>query len=173
MVISRRSRTEWIIRHICKGCCARSGVTRKLMDGCEGDLRVMRDDRLGPVAVVRVKIPNRDALGGVFQKIKSGDGDAVEVTKSHRSIPGGMMSRRSHETERALAAQSCMRRFKCRSGRTQSMFVNLWINRRVGVEVTPSVSDPFKVVAGMHPQHCCFTGGFRNAPFPIRMSLLQ
>jgi hypothetical protein len=65
MMIPRRPGAEWIIRHIRKRFCARSWVTGELMDGCKGDLRIVRDNCLRAIAVMRIEIPNRNALGGV------------------------------------------------------------------------------------------------------------
>src|SRR6266540_6070673 len=150
----------------------RSGVTWELMDRCKGDPRVVRDNRFGPIAVMRIKIPNRNAFSRVFQGIKGSDGDVVEVTKPHCVISGRVMSRGPHETECALAIERCQHSFDSRAGRTQSVFVNLWIKRRVCIEVARRPSDLFHMLARMRPQYCRFTGRFRNAPFPIRMPLL-
>ena len=67
------------------------------MDRCKSNPLIVSDNRLGPVAVVPVKIPNRNALDAVFQRVQRGDSDVAEVTKTHCAVSRGMMSRRPHE----------------------------------------------------------------------------
>src|SRR4029077_4942997 len=65
IMIPRRPGAEWIIRDIHKRFCARSRVTGELMDGCNGDLRIVRNNCLGAIAVMSIEIPNRDTVCGV------------------------------------------------------------------------------------------------------------
>ena len=69
------------------------------MNRGEGDPRVSGDNRLGAVAVVGIEIPDRDALGAVLQRVERGDSDVIEITKTHRLVAGGVVSRRTHQAE--------------------------------------------------------------------------
>src|SRR5947208_16690740 len=101
---------------------------------------------------MRVKIPNRNTMGGVLDHVQGSNSNVVEVTKAHRLISCRVMSRRPHETECTLAAQRCMRSFDRRTGGTQGMFINVWISRRVRVEIMRCVFYPCQMIARMRPQ---------------------
>ena len=72
------------------------------MNRRKSDSRIVRDDCFRAVAVMRVKIPNRDAFGAIFKRIKRSDGDVAEITKTHRAIARGVMTGRPHQAESAV-----------------------------------------------------------------------
>ena len=74
-------------------------ITGKLVDRGEGDPRIAGDDFFRAVAVVGIEIPDRDALGAVLQRVEGGDGDVIKITKPHRVIARGVMTRRPHQAE--------------------------------------------------------------------------
>ncbi len=66
------------------------------MDRCELDPGIVRDNGFSPVPVMRIEIPNRHALSAVLERVKRRDGHIAKVTKTHRAIARGVMSRRPH-----------------------------------------------------------------------------
>ena len=66
------------------------------MDRSEGDPRVPGHDGFGAVAMMGVKIPDRDALGAARQRVERGHRDVIEKTKAHRLVASSVMSRRTH-----------------------------------------------------------------------------
>ena len=80
------------------------------MNQCEPNPLIVCYDRLGSVPVMAIKIPIeiRSQLG--FCNASSHATAYVsEITETHRSIPRGMMSRRTHQTECGLAPQRATR----------------------------------------------------------------
>src|SRR5256885_13931519 len=84
--------------------CAGPRIGRKLMNRREVEPWVMRNNILGPVAVMGVKVPDCNALETAIEGGKGCDGDVAEVTETHRTIPHRVMAWRPHETEGALPA---------------------------------------------------------------------
>src|SRR5438067_6684119 len=103
MFFARCSGRDRIIVDVGKRFCAGPGISRELVDRCESNAFVVRDDRFGPVAVMCVEIPDRDALSAVLEGIERRDGDVAEITKAHRPITHGVMTRWSIQYENALA----------------------------------------------------------------------
>jgi hypothetical protein len=66
MLGARRVRCHGIIVDVRERFCAGSGVGRKLMNGRKRDSRIVRDNRFRAVAVVGVKIPDRDTFSTIF-----------------------------------------------------------------------------------------------------------
>src|SRR5207302_10655901 len=92
MFFPRRFGRDWIIVDVSKRFRTGSGVGGELMDRCELDPGIVRDNGFGPVPVMRIEIPNRHALSAVLERVKRRDGDIAEVTKTHRAIARGVMS---------------------------------------------------------------------------------
>ena len=57
------------------------------------------ENALHAIAVVRVEIEDRDALGAQSQRMARGDGGAVEKAEAHRFIGERMMPRRARRHE--------------------------------------------------------------------------
>src|SRR5581483_982563 len=108
-------RRERIIVDIRERVCPRARIGGKLMNRGEANPFVTRYDGLRAVAMMPVEVPDGDALGAIVQCIEGGNSDVVKITKSHRPVGRGMMSRRAHEAKRPLAAQRCLRRFNGRA----------------------------------------------------------
>ena len=117
------------------------------MDGGEGDSRIARDNVFGAVAMMSVEIPDGNALSAVLQRILGGDGDVAEITKSHRLVARGVMSRRPHQTESALALQRRMGRIDRRPCGPQSVLVNIRICRCVRIEIMGRIFYPGEMFA--------------------------
>src|SRR6266852_1556247 len=105
------------------------------MNRGEHDFRITRDDFLGAIAVMRIEIPNRDAVRYVFQRIERGNCDVAEIPKTHRAIAGGVMTGRTHETESAFPAQGRAGRLNGRAGGLPCVLVDVWMRRRIEVEI--------------------------------------
>src|SRR3989442_13580698 len=103
MFFPRRFGRDRIIVDVSKRFRAGSGVGGELMDRCELDPGVVRDNGFSAVPLMRFEIPNRHALSAVLERVKRRDGDIAEVTKTHRAIARGVMSRWPHQTERMFA----------------------------------------------------------------------
>ena len=69
------------------------------MDRGEGDPRIPSHNGFGAVAVMRVEIPDGDALGAAGQCVERGHGDVIEKAKTHRLVAGGVMPRRTHQAK--------------------------------------------------------------------------
>ena len=63
---ARRIGCDRIIVDIGKGSEAGAGISGELMNGGEGDAGIMRNNILGPIPMMGVKIPDRDALGSTI-----------------------------------------------------------------------------------------------------------
>ena len=83
------------------------------MDRSERDPRIARRNIFGPVAMVRVEIPDRDPLRAVREGVERGDRDVAEITKTHGALAHGVVTRRPHQAERSPAGQ-------CRPGHVHS-----------------------------------------------------
>ena len=141
------------------------------MNGGETDARMIGYDRLGAVPVVGVKIPDRNSLRAILQSIERGNRDVVEVTKAHRLIASGMVSRRSHQTKTALAAQGRARDFDRGAGGPRCMLINLRMRRRIGVEIMQGFAHACDVLGRMSAQQHLGRRFRRLPPFPIWMPL--
>src|SRR5216683_3038271 len=124
-----------------------AGIGGKLMDRCKLDLRVARDNRFCPVAVMRIKIPDGNALRPVRERVEGGDGNVTEITKSHRLIARGMVSWRTHQTESRISVQRLARNICGRARRLCGMIVNTRIRGGIEIEVFHRRADVRKMLA--------------------------
>ncbi len=173
MFLSRCAGRDRIIVDVSKRFSAGSRIGRELMDGRERDSRIVRNDIFRAVAMMRIKIPNGDTLSVVFQSIERGDRDVAEITKAHGAIARGVMSRWPHQAESALALQRCTCGTDGGAGRAQSVIVDVWIDRRVGIEVARRFPYSVDVFARVRAQEFFTRGRPRLTPFPSTMSILQ
>ena len=125
------------------------------------------------VAVMRVKIPNGDALGALLNRIQRGDGDVAEITKAHGAIAHRVMTGRTHQTERALAFYRGARCIDGGAGGSQSMVVDVCMGGRVRIEIMRGFAYPRDVLARMRPQQNSLLRRNWFPPFPITMSIFQ
>src|SRR5438874_11605512 len=116
------------------------------MNRGEGDFRITRDDFLRAVAVMGIEIPNRDAIRSGFQRIERSDRNVVEITKAHCPVARGVMSRRSHQTERALPAERGASRFDRCSSRFSGVLADIWMRGRIKIEIVLRLCNPFDVL---------------------------
>jgi hypothetical protein len=169
----RRQRRHGEIMNVAEGAGAGSRVAWELVNRSESDPRIIRDDVFGPVAMVRIEIPDRDPLCATGERIERGDGDIAEITEPHRAIAHRVMTRRTHQAERALSLQRCARRLHRRTGGPQSMFAAAWIGRRIRIEVVQRFANSREMFRSVSTQHFRFVGGLGLFPVPIFMSALQ
>ena len=87
MVCARGKWRDRKIVNVCERTLPSSRISRET-DGLDANAicGLLRHDRFGAVAVVRIEIPDRDALCAIFERVERGDGDIAEITKSHRAI---------------------------------------------------------------------------------------
>src|SRR5882724_12317206 len=97
MVIPRRERSERIVIDVRERFRACSRICWELMDGRELNSRVVRYNRFGSVAVMSIKVPDRNPFSAGFQCIERSDGNIAEITETHRSIACGVMPGRPHQ----------------------------------------------------------------------------
>ncbi len=69
MVRSRRKRGDGKIMDVPKGTSSGSRIARKLVNRRELDPRIIRHNVLGPVAMVRVEIPDRHPFCAVRERV--------------------------------------------------------------------------------------------------------
>ncbi len=94
------------------------------MDGCKSDPWIVGDNRFRSVAMVRVEVPDRDAFDAAIERGQRRDCNVAEITKTHRAIARGMMSRRSHQTECAFSDKCSVRGVDTCAGRFKRIVVN-------------------------------------------------
>src|SRR6202011_6406508 len=112
-----------IIVDVSEGFFAGPGIRRELMDRRKTGPRIVRDDRFGSVAVMRIEIPDCNAFCAVLERVECGDGDVTKITETHCAIARGVMSRRSHQTECAFSGKSSTTGFDSGARRFESKVV--------------------------------------------------
>src|SRR5438067_13811464 len=80
MFFPRRFGRDWIIVDVSKRFRTGSGVGGELMDRCELDPGIVRDNGFGPVPVMRIEIPNRHALSAGPERVQLRDVVALHRT---------------------------------------------------------------------------------------------
>ena len=75
---------------------AGAGVAGELVNGQEGRTGLLQENRLGPIAVMHVKIKDRDAFGPSGHCFEGGNRDVVQVTEAHRPVARRVVPRRAH-----------------------------------------------------------------------------
>ena len=73
------------------------------MDGEEGDPGLIEQNGFRAIAVMHVEIKNGNALGTGRQSFPCGNGNVVQITKTHRLFAGGVVAGRTHEAEDVFA----------------------------------------------------------------------
>ncbi len=129
-------------------------------------------NRFRSVAVVAVKIPNRNAFSVALQRIQRGDSGIAEVTETHRAIARSVMARRPHQAKCAPALQRHARCLNRRASRAARMRRDIWVKRRVAIKIVPRVSNALDVLTGVRAQQLIIDRCGRLTPFPIRVALL-
>ena len=69
------------------------------MDRGKGSTRMTGENRFGAVAVVRIEIPDRDALCAVGKRLERSNRDVIEKAKSHRLIARGTVEEKVLELQ--------------------------------------------------------------------------
>ena len=122
---------------------ARVGIQRRLVRAQVQHARVVFEDRLRAVAVVHVEIDDRHALQlAVLDRVRGGDGRAVEQAEAHRHVAGRVVARRTHRAERALriAVQHRIGGGHRGAGRAQRGFGGRGRKHGVGIQVHARMS---------------------------------
>src|SRR5215472_4696986 len=122
------------------------------MDRCKCDLRIICDDCFCAVTMMRVEIPDCDALGVMCECVKRRKCNVVEIAKPHCAITPGVMPRRPHETESALADGCGTRCIDRRACRPQRMLVDIWICWRVRIKIMSGCFYHGKMIRRMYAQ---------------------
>src|SRR6267378_2607877 len=89
--IPRRERSDLIVVNVRERFRSRPGICRELMDRREPNSLIVGEDRFRSVAVMAVKIPNRNAFRAFFQHIERSNGNVTKITETHGSIGCGVM----------------------------------------------------------------------------------
>jgi hypothetical protein len=140
-----------------------------LVDRGERDTRIVRHDVFRAVAVMSVEIPNRDAFRPIFQGVERSYGDVAEVTKAHGAIARGVMARRSHQAEGALAAQRRPRHGHGSARCARGVLVNARDGGGVRVKIFRRIFYPLDMLRGVSAQEHFLRGSFRPPPLCRRM----
>src|SRR5262245_24490401 len=104
------------------------------MNRAKSNSLIVRHDRLGPVPVMSIKIPNGNPFSAVFQCIERSDSNVAEVTETHCLIARGVVSGWTHQAKRGHATQRGMRSPDGRTGRAARVHVNVWIKRCIKIK---------------------------------------
>src|SRR5213595_2525981 len=91
--------------------------------------------------MMRVKIPDCDTFSAIRQCIERRDGNVVKITESHGAIARGVMSGRAHQRKRGLSMQCRARGFNGRAGGFFRILVDVWMSRRVEIEILGGRSE--------------------------------
>jgi len=81
------------------------------------------------------KSKNGDALNAGRERFERGDGNIIQVTKTHNAITGGVMAGRAHQAQNGFAASRATHRFQGRAGRGARIACDARMRRRVRVEI--------------------------------------
>ncbi len=173
MLLARRLWRDRVIVDVGERFLASSRISGELVDGSEPNSRIVSDNVLGPISVMCVEVPNRDALCAVFQRVECRDRDVAEITKAHRSSAGGVMTWRPHQSERPFAFHCRARSFNRRTGALARVSVDLWISRRVEIKIAARISNVINVLWRMGTQQFLVCDWSRFEPCPIRVSFFQ
>ena len=84
---------------------------------------------------MHVEIKNRDAFGAGGDGFERSDGDIVQITKAHGPVAGGVMPGRPHQAENMFAVAGGFQRVKRGGGGGAGVTGNVFIKRRVGIEL--------------------------------------
>ena len=173
MLRARRKRRDGKIVNIAKGARPGAWIPGKLMNGGERDPRIVRDDLFGPVAMMRVEIPDRHPLCAVRERVERSDCDVAEITKAHGAIARRVMAGRAHQTEGALSPHGLARHIHRRTRRAGRMFVYARMRRGIGIEIFCRVTNSREMFTRVGTQYGRFIGGPWLSPFPVPMPILQ
>jgi hypothetical protein len=102
------------------------------------DALVSRHDVLGAVAVVHVKVDDRDPLEAMaLQRVLRRDGDVVDEAEAHRLVSRGVVTRWSHGTEGVdhLPRHHRVGRVDGGTGSDQDGVPRMGVDRGVGVDL--------------------------------------
>ncbi len=131
------------------------------------------ENRFGAIAVMRVEVPDGNALHASFQRIERGNGNVIEIAEAHRPIARRVMSWRAHQTERAAFGNGCTRDLDRRASRASSMIEGIGIRRTISVKILRGIGNAAHVFRRMRVQQhllCCYLW---HSPFPERMMFLK
>jgi len=117
-----------------------------LVDGDEEKILAVVEDVFGTITVVGVEIPDGDPADAALARGKCGDGDLVEITKSHGLRGQSVVSGWTHQSEGFLffvqRSLHCGKR--CSNG-AACVCINAIEVRGVVVEIV-SVLEPFQML---------------------------
>ena len=116
-----------------------------LVDRKKRATRMIKEDSLGSISVVDIKIVNRDFFDAVGQGFQRRNRNLVQITKAHRTLALRMMSRRANQTEGRLTLSRQSERLQGRANGTFGMFPDFWISGCISVEI-PRLTDSFQMV---------------------------
>ena len=155
---------------------ARPRVSRILMHRGEKYVLLPMHDGLGAVAVMRVKIPNRDAgRPEIPLGVNRRDRDLIQITKAHRLTGRRMVARWTHQRKRRPTGLARMPgRCDGRSHGRARMVLNPGKIGRIRIKIT-RLPHAFQVRRSVRKEQQLIGRRltFGDTPLPIRMRLPQ
>ena len=135
-----------------------------LVNGKKGRLRLVQKDRFGAIAVMHVKIENRCPRRSCSQSFEHCDCHRIQITKSHGMVAGGVMSRRTQQTEGSLTGARGFEGLQRTSDRTAGMLENMRVGGSVRIEGFGGFLDAVDMGPGMSAKQDLFADGRRFCP---------
>src|SRR6266576_297380 len=133
---SRSLRRDRIVETILANVSAASTwVAGKLMDGKEGGAGFVKQDRFRAIAMMHVKIVNRDSFGARSERFQHGDRSIAQITKTHCSLARSVMTGWAHQREDSLAGAGAFERLKRRPCGIPGIFRDARKKRRIRIEI--------------------------------------
>ena len=169
----RRFRRHGEIVNVLERLRPGAGIAGMLMDRGKNNLLVTAEDGFSAVPVMRVEIPNGDTLTPTRERIQRGDGDVIEITKSHRLRPRRVMAGRTHQAKTRLALDGCARDLHRGPGSTRGVIVNSRIRGRIGIEIDSRLTHRREVCRRVCAQQRRLVSRRRLARFPAGVARAQ
>ena len=170
---TRSARGDGPVMAVVERRCARAGIIGILVNGGEEKTVAPADDGLGAVAVMGVKIPYGDAGGAELgTRVECGEGNLVEITKTHRLPRGRVMAGRARERESWCAMRErVLGGSECGTDSAAGVVADAGEERSVGVKVA-GLREAFEMSGRVSEEQSgvADTGGWcGGAPRPVWM----
>src|SRR6478672_3566395 len=188
MVGARRVRGDRKVQNIGKRFCSCAWPARVLVNRGEHNSFIVRYQCLGAVAMMRVKVPDRDppnllcrrgrwprsrvSDANASKSIQGGHCNVAEITKPHRAITRGMVTGRSHQTECAFSADRCACCFNRGPRCLPGIEIDLGIGWSVEIEILARLRYPREMLVRAGAQQFLIEGRARTVPLPVTVPTL-
>src|SRR5208282_5835840 len=115
--------------------CTGTWIAGILVDRSKPDPPVTKNDLFSAVAVVRIKVPDRNAFATDGQRVVGSDGNRVQIAEAHRLGRSRVMAGRAHQRESFPPPEGQIDCTDGRSGGTPGVFLNARMIGSISVEI--------------------------------------